>query len=356
MKSSRFFVVSTLVCVSFLCVGAEPLSLIVGVASVFGGGLLVAFKGTLRCKLFECCDAPYINPNFEILRNELRTKVFGQHIVLQNVVAAIETHWNGQPVKPLVMSFHGYTGCGKNYVASLIAENLYKNGMKSSFVHHIVASAEFPDISRIYEYEEKLRKQIHDAAQSCAQSLFIIDEVDKMPERLLSAIKSYMDYYQSVKGVDFRKSIFLLLSNKGASDILGITIAQHEAGKERAALRLNDFEGKVAHDSFNREGGLKMSEIISNHLIDHYLPFLPLERSHVEQCIGAYFELQHRPELARQKDKVKLVADQLKYFPNDNPIYSSSGCKRVAMKADLIIASNQQRREKHEGHDQNDEL
>lgn len=38
---------------------------------------------------------------------------------------------------------------------------------------------------------------------------------------------------------------------------------------------------------FLDEGGLHMSDLIDHNLIDHYVPFLPLERIHVEQCIKA---------------------------------------------------------------------
>lgn len=38
-------------------------------------------------------------------------------------------------------------------------------------------------------------------------------------------------------------------------------------------------------------GGLKKSHLIDSHIIDHYIPFLPLEKKHVMQCIEA--ELKH---------------------------------------------------------------
>lgn len=38
-------------------------------------------------------------------------------------------------------------------------------------------------------------------------------------------------------------------------------------------------------------GGLKKSRLIDSHIIDHYVPFLPLEKKHVKQCIEA--ELKH---------------------------------------------------------------
>lgn len=34
-------------------------------------------------------------------------------------------------------------------------------------------------------------------------------------------------------------------------------------------------------------GGLAKSQLIDSHIIDHYVPFLPLEKSHVMECIEA---------------------------------------------------------------------
>lgn len=40
-------------------------------------------------------------------------------------------------------------------------------------------------------------------------------------------------------------------------------------------------------DIFVLIGGFKKSAIIDSHIIDHYVPFLPLEKVHVEQCVEA---------------------------------------------------------------------
>ena len=51
---------------------------------------------------------------------------------------------NENPKKPLVLSLHGWTGTGKNFVSKLIAENIYKEGMDSSFVHVFISTLHFP--------------------------------------------------------------------------------------------------------------------------------------------------------------------------------------------------------------------
>jgi hypothetical protein len=38
----------------------------------------------------------------------------------------------------------------------------------------------------------------------CERSLFVFDEVDKMPEGVLDAVKPFLDYHEQIDGVDFR--------------------------------------------------------------------------------------------------------------------------------------------------------
>lgn len=52
------------------------------------------------------------------------------------------------------------------------------------------------------------------------------------------------------------------------------------------------------------KGGLQASDLIDHSLIDHFVPFLPLERSHVEQCIKAELE---KYSVNYDKDIIQLV-------------------------------------------------
>ncbi|KJH50686.1 Torsin [Dictyocaulus viviparus] len=310
-----------------------------GATVLFGGGVLWTFQNKIKCRLYECCDRPYVSPRFDNLHRDLHELVYGQHLVLDTVENSIRAHWtNERPKKPLVMSFHGFTGSGKNYVAEIIANNTFKNGMKSSFVHHIVATTDFPDSAKINEYKLKLRNKILEGVRKCSRALFIFDEADKLPEQLLEAIKPFLDYYDSVSGVDFRKSTFLFLSNRGGNVIANIILSHYQAGKPRDDLTLSNFERMLMQASYNEPGGLKFCDLISNHLVDHFVPFLPLERQHVILCAISYLKSQGRADLAADDELVQSIADSLQYFPREQEIFSSSGCKRIAAKADLEIS------------------
>ena len=67
--------------------------------------------------------------------------------------------------KALVLSFHGWTGTGKNYVAKFIAESLFKKGMKSSFVQIFISTVNFPDHSKVDIYKIELQKKIMDTVR-----------------------------------------------------------------------------------------------------------------------------------------------------------------------------------------------
>ena len=91
------------------------------------------------------------------LHRSLEEKLHGQHLVTNTVIRSLKGHVTKKhPVKALVLSFHGWTGGGKNFVSKLIAEHLFQNGMNSSYVHMYVATQHFPHQKRIELYQVRI--------------------------------------------------------------------------------------------------------------------------------------------------------------------------------------------------------
>ncbi|MFH4979630.1 hypothetical protein AB6A40_006339 [Gnathostoma spinigerum] len=225
--------------------------------------------------------------------------------------------------------------------------------MKSEYVHLYVSTLHFSDPRRIAEYQSQLRDWIHGNVSLCEKSLFIFDEVDKMPSSVMNAIKPFIDHYDSLEGVDYRHSIFIFLSNLGSSDIAQKALEYYEAGKKRESIKLEEVEELLMAGAFNEEGGLRMSDLISNHLVDHFIPFLPLERRHILLCIQDYAQ---EMKIYLSEGDVEAIAELLQYFPRHNPIYSSSGCKRVAHKTALYVSTKIDNERQLLEHDLSDEL
>lgn len=88
-------------------------------------------------------------------------------------------------------------------------------------------------------------------------------------------------------------------------------------------------------------GGLRYSELIKKELISHFIPFLPLEKRHVRLCVIDYFRTKNVDPTEVQVNK---AADMLQY----EEIFSTSGCKRVAQKVDLILEAEKEETEEEE--------
>ena len=63
-------------------------------------------------------------------------------------------------------------------------------------------------------YQDRLREMIEKQISKCERSLFIFDEIDKMPGGLIDTIKPYLDYHEALSGVDYRHAIFIFLRYK----------------------------------------------------------------------------------------------------------------------------------------------
>ncbi|XP_059906436.1 torsin-1A-like isoform X1 [Gadus macrocephalus] len=284
----------------------------------------------------ECCRAEWISFNKTGLQADLESQLFGQHIASRIILKAVTGFMNNNnPKKPLVLSLHGWTGTGKNFVSQLIADNIYKKGMDSSFVHIFTSELHFPHASQIETYKSQLQHWIRGNVTNCAHSMFIFDEMDKMHPGLIDSIKPFVDYYEKLDGVSYRKAIFIFLSNAGGESITHTTLDFWKTGKDREELALKDVEMSLSLAVFNnKNSGLWHTSLIDKNLVDFFVPFLPLEYRHVVQCAMAEMEargLPPNPDLANQ------VASELTYFPKTDRVFSVKGCKTIESKLDYYL-------------------
>ena len=59
--------------------------------------------------------------------------------------------------------------------------------------------------------QSQLQLWIRGSVTNCAHSMFIFDEMDKMHPGLIDSIKPFVDYYEKLDGVSYRKAIFIFL-------------------------------------------------------------------------------------------------------------------------------------------------
>lgn len=312
----------------------DPLS-----ASLFMGGAAITWQlfsshSWLKCRLLECCNAKD-TLNFSVVKTDLERKVFGQHLAVQLILRALSTNIHSKrPKKPLVMSFHGWTGTGKTFVSSIIAENLYQpSTSRRRFVHHFDTVLHFSHASHVHLYKEQLQDWIRGNVSACPRSLFIFSEMDQMPHGLIDSITPFLGYHEEMDGVYYGKAIFIFLNNAGGDKITEIALDYWRSLKGREDIPVKELQHLLSKEIFsNTNSGFFQSQLIQKNLIDYFIPFLPLEYEHVKQCVREELRAQGHPE---DEDLITEIALAMTDYPSEERLYSSKGCKTVASRVTL---------------------
>ncbi|XP_066548253.1 torsin-3A [Amia ocellicauda] len=289
------------------------------------------------CRLGQCCDTGdcRITNNMTGLEKDLEQKVHGQHLAQAVVLKAVPGFLkNPSPDKGLVLSFHGWSGTGKNFVARLIADNLYRDGVKSECVRLFIAPFHFPHARLLDMYRGQLREGIRDAVRRCQQALFIFDEAEKLHPGLIDAIKPYMDHYDNVDGVNYRNAIFLFLSNIGGLAINEVTLDFWHSGQNREDIGMEDLEHRLRNEALDSQGGFSQSQLMMGNLIDFFVPFLPLEYRHVKLCARDAFQSRG---LQYSEGALDEVAKAMVYVPKEEKLFSAQGCKSVPQRINFFL-------------------
>ncbi|XP_056306024.1 torsin-1A-like [Danio aesculapii] len=272
------------------------------------------------------------------LKSDLRNALFGQHIVSDVVLKAVSSFMADKNTnKPLVLSFHGIMGTGKNHAFKIIARNMYEKGEKSKHIHTFISPFHFPHKENVHMYCAQLKQWIHGNVSSFPHSMFIFDEMDKMHPELIDILKPFLDYNDNVDGVSFHNAIFIFLSNTGGKVIADLALDFWREGRKREEIKMNsrDLEIMISESiSKNEKSGFWHSSLIEHHLIDHYIPFLPLELRHVRQCVLTEMEHLNKTQDAHLADK---VARDMPFFPKIHRVFAEKGCKSVRQKLALYV-------------------
>merc|ERR1719334_1861009 len=127
-----------------------------GLASKKAGSALFTGMREFACLQVECCSSAWRPADYDKLQSLLSDNLVGQHIAQDMIVRALRGHArNKSPSKPLVLSLHGWTGSGKNFVSKFIADSFYTLGLASKFVHLFIATLHFPNQGEVTTYKDQ---------------------------------------------------------------------------------------------------------------------------------------------------------------------------------------------------------
>uniref|UniRef100_A0A914GWE8 Torsin-1A C-terminal domain-containing protein n=1 Tax=Globodera rostochiensis TaxID=31243 RepID=A0A914GWE8_GLORO len=293
MRGIRFLLLSLLFYSPyfFISCGAELVSLTVGVSAFSALGLFIGDFGGLytltKCKFYECCDRPWINRDVALrLEPDVEERLYGQHIAQNTVIKALKAHL----AKSLGYVLSRLDGLGQE----LSGEDDRRSHLQESNAKSIR-----PPIRG------------HPSLPKCGGN---------------GQIQRAASHLDSNQFVEF---------NGGANSIAQRALEYYNRGKSREEIAFREMEEIIQISAYNEgEGGLKSSRLINKHLIDYFVPFLPLERKHIVMCFKDYLRslnVNYTPE------QLERLVDSISYFPRETPIYASAGCKQVVQRTDFML-------------------
>ncbi|XP_048005395.1 torsin-1B isoform X1 [Leguminivora glycinivorella] len=350
MKYCSLLLILIITCGLLECMVAELITMsLMGAAFITGGWYKWdTIKENSYCRFMECCNAKYVPYDIEKLKSSLSKYMFGQPLVneLGSIISAHkEAVLNNSNRKALVISLHGWSGVGKNYASNMIAEALYKKGTKSQYVKLFMGDKDF-NCEDLDKKKKEVMSEVFRVVKSCPTSLIIFDEIHDMCPSILDTVKPFLDHHQSVDGVDFRNSIFIFISNIGGGQIASTLLDLYGQGVKRSDVEFHMFEPIIRKTAYFT-GGFKQSSTIANHLIDHYIPFLPLEQQHVEQC--ALAELRAHGVADPTDQMMADAMSVITYGPSEaQPIFANNGCKRFTKHIPYVVQKHKPKKENSE--------
>ncbi|CAK7290793.1 TOR2A [Vulpes lagopus] len=315
--------------------GCRPWGSLLGLLGLVSAAAAAWDLTSLHCHFGAFCECDF-QPDFQGLECDLAQHLAGQHLAKALVVKALKAFvQDPAPTKPLVLSLHGWTGTGKSYVSSLLAHYLFRGGLHSPHVHHFSPVIHFPHASHLERYKKELKSWVQGNLTACSRSLFLFDEMDKLAPGLMEVLRPFLGSSWVVFGTNYRKAIFIFISNTGGEQINQVALEAWRSHRDREEIRLQELELVISQAVLdNPHHGFWRSGIMEEHLLDVLVPFLPLQRHHVRHCVLnelAQLGLEPREEV------IQAVLDSTTFFPEKEQLFSSNGCKTVASRIAFFL-------------------
>ncbi|XP_032319551.1 torsin-3A isoform X2 [Camelus ferus] len=278
---------------------------------------------TWYCSFQDCCDSGdcRIVNNFTGLETDLRVRLHGQHLARELVLMAVRSYLElPRPDKALALSFHGWSGTGKNFVARMLAENLYRDGLRSNCVQVFIATLHFPHPKYVDLYKMRLR--------SCTRNCW-------RPSGHTWNTRPPRTPGPSAPEPSLFFSGLLSFSNLGGNIINEVVLNLLKAGWSREEISMEHLKSHLQAEIVeSTDSGFGHSRLVKENLIDFFIPFLPLEYRHVRLCARDAFLSQ---ELLYTEEALDEIAKMMVYVPKEEQLFSSQGCKSISQRINYFL-------------------
>lgn len=297
---------------------------------IFFSLLIVAISFSLQWMQSRCDFLHNLNFDVAKIKEKLEENIVGQPHAVSQLVSVLEKFHTQHITEPQVVWCVGWTGVGKSKALSVVKSLI----IDQASVQYLLPSL-VPNEGDAFD---SFVKEVVAGMNSCMKNIIIIDGWDETADtkvtQLASAIKSSVGA-MAVENTKLQQLLIVIAGVRGGKALNRHYLSERLLDKPRNDLDLSQFTDVMTktdeYDIITTLGSLTI------------VPFLPLEAEHIRECVKK--EISHVRELVNAGIIVlddenaasslsedfmsKKVIEYLPFLPNENPILSSTGCKRV---------------------------
>ncbi|XP_063172230.1 torsin-4A isoform X2 [Candoia aspera] len=287
--------------------------------------LLIAIICFQILNAIENLDDNLMKYDLDGLEKTMAREVFGQPFVIERVMGLLKdylaTHVHN---KPLVISFNGPSGVGKSHIGWLLAKH-FRSIMGPHSVLHYFMKHHCPDGASVSMCQLELSETVGDmVAQAEIEEIipvFILDEVEFMPEALLETLGGFFQTNQTNK---YLNAVYILISNLGGEEIT------------------DHFLQNVSSDPLHPQRKMEELQSVLCPILSHVhplwtgaeiVPFGLLEKTHILSC---FYEEMMSEGIYPDPSHMERLAGQLSYYKQAGQEFGITGCKQVVAKVNLL--------------------
>jgi len=241
------------------------------------------------------------------LSEKLNNTVFGQDLAVHSMMSLVND-FNHEASFLDVALLLGHVGTGKSHVAALLNKAFLhpKNVFRLSSSHPLLLA----------DMEARW-------LQSCGPSLLSVENTEQLPP-------GHLEKIAQIATEKKKRLLILATTTMGSASLNMKTLEWMKAGKRQ------DITLSMVTSSM-----LKLEEVQLPvpSLRTNLIPFLPLTRDHVIQCIWKQVMDQGGGNIVFTPDQVQWVLEQTEFFSTSFPLFATDGCKRVAENVGVVIAA-----------------
>merc|ERR1712038_1835386 len=290
------------------------------------------------------------------LEKRLTSNVFGQHYAINAITSAIKSYDKLERPTVSVLLLLGSPGTGKTLTSSLIRDNFPVANSNSYFfsvpMHFNSYGLENDNVDILWDVASHIQR-------NCGHSLVLFDDLEESQSDNKSIVQNQTmqkivqfssNLKNNIYGTNFPAVIPQSQStySNGTIIVITSTAGGKEINRQTVAITKDSPVGSIPQASdLDIEKVIKSSPLIQSFhdmLIGRgvsttIVPFLPLSRSVVRRCIMR--DIQNRfpdeQDLAPSRKIIDNLLQELKYFSDEFPVFSTSGCKTITTKLDLLL-------------------